>query len=95
MSGVIGLNRSHGRAPPPVARGGETLWLIFKVTLGRADLVERTAFVREPRKLPVVLSPEEVARLLDAAPGAEVQSSAERGLRGGIARLRSGGAEAR
>jgi integrase/recombinase XerD len=30
--------------------------------------VERTAFVREPRKLPVVLSPEEVVRLLDAAP---------------------------
>ena len=27
------------------------------------------AFIREPRKLPVVLSPEEVARLLNAAPG--------------------------
>jgi hypothetical protein len=37
-------------------------------------------FVHEPRKLPVVLSPEEGARLLDAAPGAQVQGRAERGL---------------
>jgi hypothetical protein len=44
-----------------------TLRFFFKVTLGRPDIVERTAFVHEPSKLPVVLSPEEVARLLDAA----------------------------
>ena len=30
---------------------------------------EHTEFIHEPRKLPVVLSPEEIARLLDAAPG--------------------------
>src|SRR5205807_3046048 len=38
-------------------------------------LVERTAFVREPRKLPVVLSPEEVMRLLDAAPGLKYKAA--------------------
>jgi hypothetical protein len=32
-------------------------------------------FVREPRRLPVVLSPEEVARLLDAAPGLKYRAA--------------------
>jgi site-specific recombinase XerD len=32
-------------------------------------------FVREPRKLPVVLSPEEVARLLQAAPGLKYRAA--------------------
>ena len=31
--------------------------------------------MREPRKLPVVLSPEEVARLLDAAPGLKYKAA--------------------
>ena len=37
------------------------------VTLDRADAVAKMSSVREPRKLPVVLSREEVARLIDAA----------------------------
>ena len=52
-----------------------TLRFFFKVTLGRPDLVERTAFVHEPRKLPVVLSPDEVARLLDAAPALKYKAA--------------------
>jgi hypothetical protein len=32
------------------------------------DIIEHTTFIREPRKRPVGLSPEEVARLLNAAP---------------------------
>jgi site-specific recombinase XerD len=32
-------------------------------------------FVREPRRLPVVLSPEEVARLLEAAPGLKYRAA--------------------
>ena len=46
-----------------------TLRFFFKITLRRHDIVEHTHVIHEPRKLPVVLSPEEVARLLDAAPG--------------------------
>jgi site-specific recombinase XerD len=45
------------------------LRFLFKVTLGRGDIERHMRIAREPRKLPVVLSPEEVARLLDAAPG--------------------------
>jgi site-specific recombinase XerD len=43
------------------------LRFFFTVTLGRSGVVDQMPFVREPRRLPVVLSPEEVARLLDAA----------------------------
>jgi integrase/recombinase XerD len=51
------------------------LRFFFRVTLGRRDITEHTAFVHEPRKLPVVLSPQEVARLLDAAPGLKYKAA--------------------
>jgi site-specific recombinase XerD len=66
---------ASGVGVPTVNQTVSTLRFFFKVTLGRADLVERTAFVREPRKLPVVLSPEEVARLLDAAPALKYKAA--------------------
>ena len=50
-----------------------TLRFFFRVTLKRHDILEHTHFIHEPRKLPVVLSPEEVARLLDAAPGSNTR----------------------
>src|ERR1700757_1021599 len=40
---------------------------VFKVTLKRHDLAEEVVSTREPRRLPVVLSPEEVGRLLASA----------------------------
>jgi integrase/recombinase XerD len=66
---------ASGVGVPTVNQTDSTLRFFFKVTLGRADLVERTAVVREPRKLPVVLSPEEVARLLDAAPALKYKAA--------------------
>lgn len=45
-----------------------TLRFFFRITLGRADIVNPTQFVHEPRKLPVVLSPEEVVRFAYAGP---------------------------
>ena len=51
------------------------LRFFFGVTLGRHDIVEHTTFVHEPRKLPVVLSAEEVARLLNAAPGLKYKAA--------------------
>ena len=51
------------------------LRFFFRVTLRRHDIVEHTTFIHEPRKLPVVLSPEEVARLLNAAPGLKYKAA--------------------
>ncbi len=51
------------------------LRFFFTVTLGRSKVTERMPFVREPRKLPVVLSPEEVARFLEAAPGLKYRAA--------------------
>jgi integrase/recombinase XerD len=51
------------------------LRFFFRVTLRRSAIIEHTTFIHEPRKLPVVLSPEEVARLLDAAPGLKYKAA--------------------
>src|SRR3954465_10471853 len=58
-----------GVGVPTLNQTVATLRFFFRVTLKRHAIVEHTHFIREPRKLPVVLSPEEVARLLNAAPG--------------------------
>jgi integrase/recombinase XerD len=51
------------------------LRFFFTVTLGRSKVTDRMPFVREPRRLPVVLSPEEVARFLEAAPGLKYRAA--------------------
>jgi integrase/recombinase XerD len=66
---------ASGAGVPTLNQTISTLRFFFKVTLGRPDIVERTAFVHEPSKLPVVLSPEEVARLLDAAPSLKYRTA--------------------
>ena len=61
---------------PPTINGTVTaLRFFFTVTLDRADTVKPLTFVAEPRKIPVVLSPEEVARLLEAAPGPKYKAA--------------------
>jgi site-specific recombinase XerD len=59
---------SSGVGVPTINQTVSTLRFFFRVTLKRHEIVEHTHVVHEPRKLPVVLSPEEVARLLDGAP---------------------------
>ena len=49
---------------PTVNVSATALRFFFKVTLKRRDLADAVVSVREPRRLPVVLSPEEVSRLL-------------------------------
>jgi integrase/recombinase XerD len=46
-----------------------------KVTLERPDLVRHLTTVNKPRRAPVVLSQEEVARLLEAAPGLKYRAA--------------------
>ena len=45
------------------------LRFFYGVTLGRAEMPELIAYARSPRRLPVVLSGEEVVRFLEAVPG--------------------------
>lgn len=66
---------SSGVATPSLNATVTALRFFFAVTLGRSELTERMPFVREPRKLPVVLSPEEVARFLEAAPGLKYRAA--------------------
>ena len=44
------------------------LRFLYGITLGRDEIPVRIAYAREPRKLPVVLSAEEVVRFLEAIP---------------------------
>jgi site-specific recombinase XerD len=64
-----------GAQPPILNHTVSALRFFFRVTLKRHDIVEHTTFIRQPRKLPVVLSPEEVARLLNAAPGLKYKAA--------------------
>ena len=68
------LNATHVR-PPTINATVTALRFFFGVTLDRAEAVRHLTFVHEPRKLPIVLSPEEVARLLEAAPGVKYKAA--------------------
>ena len=58
-----------GMQPPTINSSVSALRFFFTVTLDRPGLSRRLVLVRYPRKLPNVLSVEEVGRLLEAAPG--------------------------
>ena len=58
---------SIGTTVPTVNVSATALRFFFRLTLKRHDLAEEVVSTREPRRLPVVLSPEEVARLLASA----------------------------
>lgn len=57
----------HGTSPVTLNSAISGLKFFFDVTLGQPELMARMQPVRVPRKLPVVLSPEEVRRLIAAA----------------------------
>ncbi len=69
--------RSSGASATSMNAAVSALRLFFGVTLGRGHANQGMTTVCGPRKLPVVLGPEEVARLLDAA-----RSSSPGGLTG-------------
>jgi site-specific recombinase XerD len=66
---------ARGAGVPTLNQSVATLRFFFRITLKRHDILEHTHFIHEPRKLPVVLSPEEVARLLNAAPGLKYKAA--------------------
>ena len=53
--------------PPTINATVTALRFFFKVTLDQPETTRHLVFVHEPRKLPRVLSPEDVLRLLEAA----------------------------
>ena len=59
----------QGAQPPKMNAQASALRFFFIVTLGRADLAHQLARTHYPRKLPRVLTPDQVAQLLEAAPG--------------------------
>ena len=61
--------------PPGINSSVSALRFFFTVTLDRPDLSRRLTVVHQPRKLPMVLSVEEVARLLEAAPGSRYKAA--------------------
>src|SRR5215471_5233615 len=64
-----------GMQPPGINSSVSALRFFFTVTLDRPDLSRRLAVVHQSRKLPTVLSVEEVARLLEAAPGPKYKAA--------------------
>ena len=67
--------RSRGASATSMNAAVSALRFLFGVTLGRGDAQAGMTTVREPRKLPVILSPAEVTRLLDAAPGLKYRAA--------------------
>ena len=66
---------SSGAGVPTINHTLTALRFLFMVTLRKPEVVLHLPFVHQPQKLPVVLSPEEVAKLLDAAPGLKYKAA--------------------
>jgi site-specific recombinase XerD len=64
-----------GTGPVTINATISGLKFFFDITLGQPELMARMQHVREPRRLPVVLSREEVARLIAAAPNLKHQAA--------------------
>jgi len=67
--------RENGARAPSINSAVSALRFLFTVTLDRPDLSRRLVLTRNPRKLPDVLSVEEVGRLLEAAPGIKYRAA--------------------
>jgi site-specific recombinase XerD len=67
--------RQSGMQPPSINNSVSALRFFFTVTLERPDLARRLTVVREPLRLPTVLSVEEVTLLLQSAPGAKYKAA--------------------
>ncbi|HAL90215.1 MAG: site-specific integrase [Alphaproteobacteria bacterium] len=67
--------RERGVSATSMNTAVSALRFFFGVSLGRDDAEVGMTTVREPRRLPVILSAEEVRRLLDAAPGLKYRAA--------------------
>ncbi len=67
--------RAQGASATTMNAAVSALRFFFGVTLGRGDAEVGMTPVRQPRRLSVILSPEEVARVLDVAPGLKAKAA--------------------
>ena len=61
--------REAGVQPPSMNATVSALRLFFTTTCNQPDMARHLRIVKQPQKLPVVLTPEEVLLLLESAPG--------------------------
>jgi integrase/recombinase XerD len=64
-----------GVQPPSMNGMVAALRFFFTVTCNRPEMARHLTLVRQPRKQPVILSQEEIGRLLEAAPGPKYKAA--------------------
>ena len=64
-----------GVRPPTINATVTALRFFFKVTVDKPETTRHLVFVHEPRKLPRILPPEDVLRLLEAAPNPKYKAA--------------------
>lgn len=64
-----------GVQPPTMNSTVAALRFFFTVTCTRPELARHLTLVRQPRKMPIVLTQEEASRLIAAAPGAKYKAA--------------------
>ncbi len=82
--------RTQGAAATSMNSAVSALRFLFGVCLGRGDAEVGMTTVRTPRRLPVILSAQEVARLLDAAPGLKSRAALSLAYGAGLGAKASG-----
>lgn len=66
---------SQGISWPALNQTVCALRFFYGVTLNRAEIPERIAYARTPRKLPTILSADEVVRFLEAVPSLKARAA--------------------
>ena len=70
------LHLTENRVRPPTINATvSAVRFFFNVTVDRPDVTRPLTSVAEPRKIPVVLNPDEVVRFLEAAPGPKYKAA--------------------
>ncbi len=67
--------REQGVQPPTMNGAVAALRFFFTTTCDRPEMARHLRLVKQPQKLPVVLTTEEVLRLLEAAPGPKYKAA--------------------
>ena len=70
-----------GVRPPTINATVTALRFFFKATIDRPETTRHLVFVYEPRKLPRILPPEDMLRLLEAAPTPKYKAARRDGAR--------------